>query len=77
LTVLLQIILKYLSYACGLNESDRDVSCCKDWAISLHFFSESHPHRRCLNTEDKKKNVATEFTAVLVAIFDYCFVQLL
>jgi hypothetical protein len=44
--------------------------------VILHSFSESHPHR-CHNTEDKKKNVATEFTAVRVAILDYCFMQLL
>jgi len=44
---------------------------------SLHSFSESHPHRKCHNTEDKKKNVATEFTAVDVDVSDSCFVQLL
>lgn len=30
-----------------------------------------------LTEEDKKKNVATEFTAVHVDVYDYCFVQVL
>jgi len=58
----------------GLNGSEDSEA---DWAISLHSCSESHPHRRCHNTEDKKENVATEFTAVHVDVLDYCFAQLL